>query len=82
MKRAIRTLARLYERLLRLYPRAYRQEYDEEMRSVFELAAEPVRGPPARCHSVGRTVLVSRDGNVRRGHHAVECRDVAASRAA
>jgi hypothetical protein len=40
MKRAIRTLAQLYERVLHLYPRAYRQEYDEEMRSVFELAAE------------------------------------------
>jgi hypothetical protein len=40
MKRAIRTLARLYGRLLRLYPRAYRQEYDREMRSVFERTAD------------------------------------------
>jgi len=40
MKRAIRTLVWLYERALRLYPRAYRQEYDVEMRSVFELTAD------------------------------------------
>jgi hypothetical protein len=40
MKRTIRTLARLYGRLLHLYPRAYRQEYDSEMQSVFELTAD------------------------------------------
>ena len=40
MKRAIRNLGWLYERLLRLYPRAYSQEYDREMRSVFELTAD------------------------------------------
>ena len=40
MKRAVRTLAWLYGRLLRLYPRAYRQEYDREMRSVFERTAD------------------------------------------
>jgi len=40
MKRTIRALAWLYGRLLHLYPRAYRQEYDREMRSVFELTAD------------------------------------------
>jgi hypothetical protein len=40
MKRTIGALARLYGRLLHLYPRAYRQEYDGEMQSVFELAAD------------------------------------------
>lgn len=40
MKRAIRTLGRLYGRLLGLYPRSHRQQYRSEMRSVFELAAE------------------------------------------
>jgi len=40
MKRAIRALAWPDGRLLRLYPRAYRQEHDKEMRSVFELTAD------------------------------------------
>ena len=39
MKRAVRTLAWLYARLLRLYPRAHRQEYADEMRAVFALSA-------------------------------------------
>ena len=40
MKHTIRALAWLYGRLLHLYPRAYRQEYDREMQSVFELSAD------------------------------------------
>jgi hypothetical protein len=39
MRRTLRTLAWLYERALRLYPRAYRQEYGDEMRSVLRLSA-------------------------------------------
>jgi hypothetical protein len=40
MKRTTRALAWLYGRLLHLYPRAYRLEYDREMQSVFELTAD------------------------------------------
>jgi hypothetical protein len=40
VRRTVRALAWLYGRALRLYPRAHRREYDSEMQSVFERAAE------------------------------------------
>lgn len=39
MKRDVRTLIWLYERVQSLYPRTYREEYSQEMSSVFGLTA-------------------------------------------